>query len=148
MMIYPIGVPLFIFVLMYPHRKKIERLMQTLASIDMEHRRSSLTTVADIRRSSKQHRASIANLSYELFWLVSKFERYTPTCWWTGTMLLIFRLAQTSLLVWIDNQVVQATFAACVAQLAICMQRNSNPYRRDSGKRPSRDVFSLRGWFG
>ena len=116
------GVPLLIVGLMYPRRTQIQELMRD------KKRREDMDTVSSVQSDG----SSIANLTNELLWLLPRFESFEPDRWWWGTFSLAMRLCQSSLLVIFYNQTIQTVYACIIGQVAVCAQRNVNPYRRDS----------------
>ena len=91
-----------------------------------------VTTAFKLRRSQTKHRNSVVDLSAKLEWLVPRFDQFQPNMWWIGTFNLVVRLCQSSLLALLKHQPIQAALASGVTQLAICVQNNLNPHRRES----------------
>ena len=124
------GVPLLLVGLLYPKRGEIKKLLIDIQ--EQDQKTNTVTTVADIRASKTRQRASIVGLTNSIQWLVPKFEKFQPESWWFGAFALMLRLCQSSMMVVFDDQTIQAACASCVAQVAICSQRNLAPYRRPS----------------
>ena len=106
--IYPIGVPLLIFSLMYTRRNEITRLQQALKLNDSQQ--TALISAGKLAKqeSTKERRPSIvASVEHTLVWIVKKFERYNPGRWYTGVFLLLLRILQTSVLVLVPRQNLQ-----------------------------------------
>lgn len=129
--VYPLGVPLMLFCLMYPNRAEIKRILSALKEHDAKS--GSLTPVAELRNPSGQrHRPSVANLSINLIWLLPKIKKFRPSCWYMSVLLLSIRLAQTSLMIIFQDQKTQALLASIIAMVSACVHRELDPYRRQS----------------
>ena len=117
--------------IMYTHRQKIDIMLHKMKQHDDSTR--TMTTVDQLRSVPKrQQRKSIVNLAVSLEWLVAEFEDFREKRWWFGPFRLVMRLCQSSLLVVFPHQTIQAAYACCIAIVAICAQRNLEPYRRRS----------------
>lgn len=81
---------------------------------------------------SKQARNSFISLTTEIRWLLPKFEKFLPQFWYHGVVLLALRLLQTSFMVLVPSQLVQASVMCCVTLVAILLQSELSPYRRAS----------------
>ena len=135
--VYPIGVPLCLFSLLYPHRKKIESLLNEVKAQDevaANGGRLSISTIGQVARSEdnnkRRHRPSVIALSNDMMWLSSKFDKFEPKRWWMGVVLIIGRLLQTSLMVIFPAQDIQAAYASLIALLTTVLQQGLRPYRR------------------
>ena len=124
------GVPLLLVTLLYPKREQIKKILTDIEEQDLKTH--TVTTVKEIVASKRRQRASIVELSESIRWLVPKFEKFQPACWWFGAFALVLRLCQSSMMVMFENQSIQAGCASIIAQVAICAQRNLAPYRRAS----------------
>ena len=58
--------------------------------------------------------------------------KFDPACWWMGTFLLVVRICQTSLLIFLSDPEVQATFGAFISLICVVTIREFEPYRIDS----------------
>ena len=65
---------------MLRQNKQIRYLMSAVREEDRQYE-GSIVSITDVELSSRR-RKSIVDLSLELAWLVSKFEDFTPSCWW------------------------------------------------------------------
>lgn len=77
-LLYPIGVPLLIFGLMYPNRHRIKTLMQAVDEVGAVARTGRLT-----------RQESLENLQFQLQWLTDKFDNFKPARWWMGIFVLV-----------------------------------------------------------
>lgn len=120
------------FCLMYPNRTAIKRLMKSLKQQD--RRSNSISSVSQMgsQRGSKQHRPSITAISDSLLWLIPRFEKFVPDCWFMGILLLVQRLLQTTLMSIIKQQGIMASWASVIGLAGVTVQRELNPYRRAS----------------
>ena len=136
------GVPLLFFCVLWPFRNDLTKIVQEVDKQDRRLQRSTTvkslvsqlseeeaTAATKVRRKSK---LSIQALSQRRSWLAFFFERYRPGCWWTRVFLVVVRLLQTSLAVFFRDQTILTTYATCTALLAICVQRELKPYRRNT----------------
>jgi len=64
--------------------------------------------------------------------LAPNFMKFDPSCWWMGTFLLVVRIFQTSLLIFLSDPEVQSTFGAFISLICVCTLREFEPYRIDS----------------
>ena len=74
-LLFPVGVPLLLFGLMYPVRHHIKTLMQALRSQAAQD--SSVTSVKGLSK----RRASLAALHGQLEWLIKRFQNFQPESW-------------------------------------------------------------------
>ena len=160
-----LGIPLLQFVLMWPNRHEIRKIMEAVKAEDDDQ--SDLMSVKQLTKRSR--RVSITNIYDRLAFLSKRFQNFQPTCWCKfpaalalatppqhlctkdgaittvplhlislhscagmGTLVLVTRLSQTSLMVIFNKQVVQANVASIVTLGAIVVQREQWPYRRSS----------------
>ena len=108
--IYPVGVPLLIFVVMYRRRKEINLLQQALK--DNDSQQAELVSARSLakRQSIQQRRPSIVTaVEQNLGWLLKKFEKFNPGRWYSGVFLLLLRILLTSVLVLIPRQNLQVS---------------------------------------
>ena len=79
--IYPIGVPLFSFLVLFCHRRRIDPKVDAAA----EHR-EMIRGSGDLLRvaSTKQMELDIEKRDEDpaLAWFTFLFEEYEPSCWW------------------------------------------------------------------
>ena len=104
--------------------------MKEIKERDAHHK--AVTTAFKLSRSRTKHRNSVLDLSLKLEWLVPRFDQFQPDMWWVSTFSLLIRLCQSSLLAWLRHQPIQAALASGITQVAICVQNNLNPHRRES----------------
>ena len=64
--------------------------------------------------------------------LSSRFEYCAPDKWWFGIVALIFRLTQTSILIFFPDAVTQAAFGTVVCILFAIVHDNVKPYHSNS----------------
>ena len=77
---YPVGVPLLLFCLLFPHRAEIKLMLTMIGEHDV--RRGTVTSMSELRvPSSRYHRASFVNHSMKLMWLLPKVKKFKPSCW-------------------------------------------------------------------
>ena len=126
--LYPIGVPLVVFCLLATRRKQIKVLMETMAA----HGGSTSLAKVARRPSVIQNDPDFVVGAQRLSWLAVKCKYFRPSCWYMSVVLLLFRLAQTSLLVICPDQSVQASLATCFALMGCAVIRELSPYTSDS----------------
>ena len=106
--LYPCGVPVFLYLVLFTHRHEIERMMTAVAI--RESRGASPDTNAgqvhdELDGETTGAAAAQANAEPQVSRVVkalgSKFYDYRPTKWWFGVFELVVRLLQTSLLVFL-----------------------------------------------
>lgn len=129
LVVYVLGVPTLMFTAMYHQRHAIKKLGLELECHN--NRRGAGLNIAQFAKS-KHARSSFASLTVEMQWLLPQFEEFTPAQWYTGTMLLVIRLVQTSLMALVPSQFAQAAIMCCVTLVAILLQSELSPYRRAS----------------
>ena len=80
-----------------------------MSRMDLQQHNTSRGTAMTTRQlaTSKHARSSFANLAIEMTWLLPKFEKYRPDVWYAGVCLLVLRLLQTSVVVFVKTQKVQ-----------------------------------------
>lgn len=77
--LYPVGVPLLIFVLLYRRRKEINLVQHALKDSDSQHVEIVSARSLTKRQSVQQRRPSlVAAVDDNLGWLVKKFEKFNP----------------------------------------------------------------------
>ena len=130
-LLFPIGTPLLIFVLMYPQRHKINSLMEAAKEEDIENGSSGVISLKRLSHT-KQRRASIVNAYKDLKWLVKYFRNFSPNCWWMSVAVLVTRFCQTSALVLCTRQIDQTNIASLITIVAAIVQREAWPYRSNS----------------
>ena len=133
--IYAAGVPLLSIGALYYNRTEVGRIQQALQKNDRDTSRLSFVSAEELARefTIKRRRASIvASVREHIFWVVDKFEKFREGHWYTGDLLLVLRLLQTSLLVLVPTQSLQAAAACGIAISGACALREAQPYRRDS----------------
>lgn len=131
------GVPLTIFVLMYLRRDDIFNVLHTLreydSKVDHTAKRGSMTISSFSRRpSTVQNRPAYVAQFKRIAWLRARIDKFVPSCWWAGALQLVIRLAQTSMMVMVKSQPVQAAIASCIALFSIALHRELMPFRRPS----------------
>ena len=125
------GVPVLFICLMHVHRNEIDRLQMALQEQDQDSTDPAFMTAGQLSKSGR--RPSITTTVDEhLSWVVSHIENYRPGHWFTGAFLLLLRLSQTSVLVLIPTQNLQAAVASALAILGSCALREAKPFRRHS----------------
>ena len=132
--LYPIGVPCVTLGLMYKHRKEIRSVMQVAKreqnTLPFESRRAISEIVKEVTQENT--RSSVQALRF-------KFEKLDPDYEWFAMLPMVFRLGQTTLLIFLKRSVMQAMCASWIGLLAIVVQRECAPYLKDSD-----DAFALR----
>ena len=134
-LLYPIGIPLLMFALMYPNRHGIRNLMEAAKKQDEANSRvTSLKRMTSSRRDiHKEHRkSSIQMILANILWLSKKFKNFRGDRWWMGIVVLVVRLCQTSLMVLCQKQIVQTSCASVITLASIVIQREAWPYRHNS----------------
>ena len=127
------GVPLLFFGLIYPHRHEIKSMLGALDHEISQGKKSTSTIDELTRRKSVASRQPLfVAQARHLNWLVKKIERYRPDAWWASILLILLRLAQSSVLVLVKLQAVQAALASCAALFGVIVLREFTPYRRPS----------------
>ena len=108
--VYPIGVPLLIFILMYLQRTEINRIQKALKENDAQQTEIISARNLAKRSSTKERRPSlVVSVDENLGWLVKKFEKFVPGRYYSGVFLLVLRILMTSVLVLIPTQNMQVT---------------------------------------
>ena len=115
--------------LIYPHRKELMALMETTQQ--ETSRNLGCAEIAE-RASATRRRPSFAAQAQTLQWLIPQVEQFRTSAPYTGALLLLLRVAQTSLLILIPSQTIRAAIASCIALIAIATLRELAPYRRAS----------------
>ena len=129
---------------MYSHREGIRKLGDALAENDAAH--NTLTFVHDHAilspagseaagggtNTGRQRRPSMISRSVDLLWLSSKIDKFQSRSWWAGSFLILMRIMQTSIMVFIANPGLRATAASLVALIGVAVQTHTAPYRRAS----------------
>jgi hypothetical protein len=129
--VYPVGVPLMLFSLMYTRRENIVRIMELVKESDEQFiKQTSFRSIGHL--SSRQTRPSVINMASDLAWCAFTFETYQPHCWFMGPVLLVLRLAQTSLLAFARSPNIQACFACAITLGGIVLLFQLAPFRRSS----------------
>ena len=83
--------------LIYPKREQIKKILTDIK--EQDRKTHTVTTVTEVVASKRRQRASIVELSASVRWLVPKFEKFEPECWWFGAFALVLRLCQSSMMV-------------------------------------------------
>ena len=118
------------FNMLYHNRNEIKLLLNDEAMQgDNDH--ASVSQIVR-RRSISERRPSFVARSQRLTYIVSKVERFTPSCWWIGPAQLLLRLALTSMMVLVTRQSVQCALASCIALAGCILHRELMPMRRPS----------------
>ena len=129
---------------MRSHREGIRKLGDALAEHDAAY--NTLTFVHDHvtpataesevagggTNTGRQRRPSIVYRSVDLLWLSSKIDKFQSRSWWAGSFLILMRIMQTSIMVFIANPGLRATAASLVALIGVAVQTHTAPYRRAS----------------
>ena len=124
--LFPIGVPALLFTLLYSNRDGMVRLVQ-----ELEQEPGSVAKLAR-RPSSSSRRPSFVARSERLAFIVSRVERLAAARWWVAPVQVLLRLAQTSVMVVVTRQSVQAALASSIAIAGFCLHREFMPFRRPS----------------
>jgi len=130
---YAVGVPLLLFSALYYNRDEINRVQEALKDNDLQQ-----SDVLSVKRmvegfSANGRRGSIvASVKGSMLFLVKRFEKYSPGRWYAGTFLLVLRILQTSVLVLIPSQELQAAAASALAIFGANVLRELRPFRRNS----------------
>ena len=129
LIVYMVGVPSLIFAIMFPYRHKIQKLGADLQQLN-QRGRTGLT--ANQLAGSKRARSSFVSLTTELRWLLPKFEKFRPELWFSGVLLLLLRLMQTSFMAFVRSQIKQAAIVCFVSLISILLHSTFAPMRRSS----------------
>ena len=119
--------------LMYSQRDEIGRLQQALQ--DQDATNPAFVTAEELAQDlqNRGRRPSIVvSVREHLGWIVDKFEKFRPGRQSTGVFLLVLRMMQTSILVVIPRQSLQAAAACIIAIIGACVLREAQPFRRKS----------------
>ena len=81
---------------------------------------------------SKVARSSFVAKTQEMRWLTPKFEKFRPSLYLMGVVLLGLRLLQTSFIALVRTQIVQAAIVCFVTLASALVQTQLSPYRRNS----------------
>lgn len=137
-LLYPIGIPLMLFVVMYTCRDEFRKLVEGLKQYDAEHNvisyvsDHSVLAMVEPQTLGRGRRPSMVTRAADLSWLASKVDKFDSTMWWTGSFLIGMRVMQTSAMVFITNPSLQASVACLIALIGINVQERNAPYRRPS----------------
>ena len=118
---------------MYRHRDEIDRLQKALQEEDAVN--PAFVTADGLAQGfSKAGRRSsiVISVRENLVWIVEKFEKFRPNRWHSGVFMLVLRLLQTSVLVLVPRQNLQAAAACVLSMLGACALREAKPFRRGS----------------
>ena len=124
--VFPIGVPALIFSLLYSNRDGTVRLVQ-----ELEQEPGSVAQLAR-RPSSSSKRPSFVARSERLAFIVFRAERLAAARWWMAPVQVLLQLAQTSAMVIVTRQSVQAALASSIAIAGFCLHRKFMPFRTPS----------------
>ena len=92
--IYPIGIPLAAFYVLYTHRRQINPQVEIPEA--KRGKRGSLFRVCSTRQMERD--IEVRNQKEDLKAFTFLFEEYEPRCWWYAAAELIFRLYLTGLI--------------------------------------------------
>ena len=120
---------MLMFTAMHQNRHAIQKFGHELRQYNQK--RGSGQTANQLIKS-KQARNSFSTLTTEIRWLLPKVEKFRPEQWFTGVLLLVVRLLQTSILALVPNQLAQAAIMCLITLFAVTLQRELSPYRRAS----------------
>ena len=98
-LLYPIGVPRFMFLSMYIHRGFLYKLMAEQGNLqgDEKARRKSLLENKSIFHNGKQRRSSWDASFSKVGWLTeNQLKNFQPSCWWMYVVLFHFIHARTT----------------------------------------------------
>lgn len=136
MIIYPVLMPCILVGIFYANRKEIDKVMNVWKQHDEECMARGESTAAWTIQEVKAHMALEENGGHEIsgsvMALAPNFMKFDPSCWWMGTFLLVVRIFQTSLLIFLSDPEVQSTFGAFISLICVCTLREFEPYRIDS----------------
>ena len=118
------------FNLLYHNREEIKLLLNDEVMQDDNDHASVSQLVR--RHSTSERRPSFIDRSQRLVHIVSKVEKFVPSCWWIGPVQLLLRLALTSMMVLVTRQSVQCALASCIALVGVILHRELMPMRRPS----------------
>jgi len=120
---------MLIFGCLYQHRHAI----QTLGA-DLAQHNQRLGTGMSLNQfvKSKKARNSFIATTAELRWLQPKFEKFRAGVPFTGVLLLLLRLLQTSFMALVRTQLSQATIVCCVTLVSCLLHSELAPMRRPS----------------
>ena len=91
-LVYPVGIPLLFFALLYPNRQHIANLLMAARDHDLEE--SRVSSLGSLKRNSKRRPANFQILD-QLECLQKLFRNYHARSWWSGIFMLVTRLCQT-----------------------------------------------------
>ena len=135
-LIYPIAMPCILVGIFYVNRKEIDLVMNVWKQHDDECIARGETTSGWTIQDAKVFMARPENGGHEIsgsvMALAPNFMKFDPSCWWMGTFLLVVRIFQTSLLIFLSDPEVQSTFGAFVSLICVCVLREFEPYRISS----------------
>ena len=115
--------------IIFPFRREFQTVGKALRQRDVANR-TRTSKVRTIRNDIRNE--ELAEICLKLKFLEPKIERYRPNAWWSGAFLVVVRLMQTSLMVFIDNQVSQAALGSSLTLLVIYFIREMPLFRGDS----------------
>ena len=121
--VYPIGVPLLMFVVLYVNRHEITRVMTIV--IKRTEKGELLEALDPVQAQLEQEHNANALLRAT----TSLFEQYDPGMWPFGIFALYVRMLETSFLVFIPKTTTKALIATAVALIAIFVLRELAPWR-------------------
>lgn len=119
------------FNVLYHNREEIKLLLNDeVMQDDNDH--ASVSQLVRRHSTSSERRPSFVDRSQRLVYIVSKVEKFVPSCWWIGPVQLLLRLALTSMMVLVTRQSVQCSLASCIALVSFILHRELMPMRRPS----------------
>ena len=117
--VYPIGVPLLQFILLWRMRKPIQNVMaQVKERTEATGNPCSAAEFIDENDDTTRLVRASACL----------FEKYDPESWWFGVLAIYIRLLETSLLVFFESRMMQSFFATCMGLISIFVLRVVQPW--------------------
>ena len=126
---YMVGVPCLIFTIMFQHRHEIQKLG---ADLQQHNQRQRTGLTANQLVGSKRARSSFVAAVDDLRWLLPKFEKFRPELWFSGVLLLLVRLLQTSFMAFVRSQLKQAAIVCFVSLVSVIAHSEFSPMRRSS----------------
>jgi len=121
--------------LMINHRDEIDRVQRVLNDQDHDVASPHFGSAEEVveRFSMSGKRASIVTSVREhLVWIVEQFEQFRPGQWYMGVFFLVLRMVQTSVLVLVPKQNLQAAAGSVIAIIGAFLLREAEPFRRSS----------------
>ena len=127
-LVYPVGVPLLLFVALYHFKDQIKHAMEK--EFEEAHKSGRARSPSIILRedSRVQSAEGAAPTGAPLLAFRRLFDKYEGRAFWFGIFIIVIRLLETSFLVFFHKRVTKTLFATGIAFIGVVVQREQSPY--------------------